>query len=157
VISISEMQPGEELDVSSMVMKVFNQFVAYEYNDEGRKTFLSFVEPKRIKSDFDKGNIVLVAKYSGKIVGIIEIRNDSHIALLFVSSEYHKQGIAKALRAKVMDLCITRVSDLEEFTVNSSTFAIPIYKKMGFSICGEKQTKDGIVFTPMKLKIRMSS
>ena len=62
MISISEMQPGEELDVSSMVMEVFNQFVAYEYNDEGRKTFLSFVEPKRIKSDFDKGNIVLVAK-----------------------------------------------------------------------------------------------
>ena len=50
MISISEMQTGKELDVSSMVMKVFNQFVAYEYNDEGQKTFLSFVEPKRIKS-----------------------------------------------------------------------------------------------------------
>ena len=151
------MQPGEEVDVSSMVIKVFNQFVAYEYNDEGKTTFLSFVEPKRIKSGFNKGDIVLAAKYSEKIVGIIEIRNDSHIALLFVSSEYHKQGIAKALWVKAMDLCITRVSSLEKFTVNSSTFAIPVYKKMGFSICGEKQTKNGIVFTPMKLKIRMGS
>lgn len=35
-------------------------------------------------------------------------------------------------------------------TVNSSRYAISIYKNFGFEATSEEQQKDGIIFTPMK-------
>jgi len=150
---ISVMRPGEERDISSLVVKVFNEFVSSEHGDEGLKTFLSFAEPDRFSSDVENGCIVLVARVSKKIVGIIKIRDNSHIGMLFVDPAYHKRGIAKSLWAKAREICLSRKSSLIRFTVSSSTYAVPIYEKMGFSVHGIKQTKDGIVFTPMICRV----
>ncbi len=35
-------------------------------------------------------------------------------------------------------------------TVNSSRYAVPIYKNFGFEATSEEEQKDGIIFTPMK-------
>ena len=39
-------------------------------------------------------------------------------------------------------------------TVNSSPYAVDVYKKLGFVIEEDEQTVDGIRFTKMKLEIR---
>jgi len=40
-------------------------------------------------------------------------------------------------------------------TVNSSRYAIPIYKKLGFEKIDEEKEKDGIKFTPMRLVLKI--
>jgi predicted GNAT family N-acyltransferase len=38
------------------------------------------------------------------------------------------------------------------FTLRSSLYAVPIYKRFGFSESGPVGTKDGISFQPMELR-----
>ena len=41
-------------------------------------------------------------------------------------------------------------SSNDEFTVNSSPFAVPVYHKLGFVDTNTEQLTDGIRYTPMK-------
>lgn len=149
-IEISFMTLGEETEISELVIKVFDEFVAPEFTPEGIENFLSYANPERIRSDFEKGNTILVARHSGAIRGVLEIREGSHICLLFVDRPFHKQGIATKLWREAKRICLDSDPSISEFTVHSSTYAIPVYEKLGFSKNGEKQCRDGIVFTPMK-------
>jgi GNAT superfamily N-acetyltransferase len=89
----------------------------------------------------------LVAEYGSGILGVIAIRDDSHVYHLFVQSDAHRRGIARALwehaRAR---------SAATAFTVNSSIFAVPAYERLGFTAVDVPQTKDGLVFVPMEYR-----
>jgi len=43
---------------------------------------------------------------------------------------------------------------LEELEVNSSPYAEHIYKKLGFVKTEDKQEQDGIIYIPMRYKIK---
>ncbi len=152
-LEISPMKPGEETEICKVVLKVFDEFVGPEFSLEGRRNFKIHASPERIQSGIEKGNTLLVARESGKIRGVLEIRNSSHICQLFVDKEFHGKGIAKNLFKEAKR--IRRIADpsITEFTVNASTYAIPVYKKLGFSITEEKLTRDGMVFTPMRAPV----
>lgn len=79
------------------------------------------------------------------MAGIIATRNNgNHIALFFVNSKYHRQGIGRKLFEVVV-----QNSTGEKITVNSSPYAVKVYKKLGFVPDSEEQIVDGIRFTPM--------
>ena len=58
------------------------------------------------------------------------------------------QGIGKKLFLEAV-----RRSKTNIMTVNSSPFAIPVYKKMGFYETDSEKEKNGILFTPMMYNI----
>ena len=58
---------------------------------------------------------------------------------------YQKQGIGKQLWEYLKEN-----SSNDEFTVNSSPFAVPVYHKLGFVDTNTEQLTDGIRYTPMK-------
>ena len=66
---------------------------------------------------------------------------------IFVKGEYHRQGIGR----KLIEIVIKN-STSDSITVNSSPYAIEIYKHFGFSVMQEEQITDGIRYTPMLLK-----
>ncbi len=39
LINISEIQTGDELNISLMIVKIFKEFIAYEYNEDGQNVF----------------------------------------------------------------------------------------------------------------------
>jgi len=67
---------------------------------------------------------------------------------LFVDDRYHKNGIAKNL----VSLSIKRAK-VTDIGVNSSPYAVDIYKKMGFEQLDEEQEREGIRSIPMKKSI----
>ena len=152
-IDISPMMPGDETEISELVRKVFEEFVGPEFSREGRRQFMSHADPERMRSDFYKGNTLLVARQSGKIRGVLEIRDNSHICMLFVDRHFHNKGIAKQLWQEAKRIHLAADPAITEFTVNASTYAIPAYEKLGFYKSGEKKSKDGFVFTPMKWSV----
>jgi len=151
-VDISSLTPGEETIVAELVGRVFDEFVAPEYGEEGRHTFATYIEPHRIRSDYDKGGILLVAKHAGHIIGILEMRYRAHISLLFVDAPYHRQGIAGKLWQVAQQISLSNDPTITEFTVNSSTYAVPIYEKLGFVEKTRQVTRNGMTFVPMKLK-----
>jgi GNAT superfamily N-acetyltransferase len=77
--------------------------------------------------------------------GVIAIRNGSHLYHLFVRSEAHGQGVARALweHAKAQ-------SGQSRFVVNSSLPAVPVYERFGFVVKDAPQSGNGLVFVPME-------
>ncbi len=76
------------------------------------------------------------------------MRNASHISMLFVKKEFHRQGIAKTLLKYMISQTNTNA-----ITVNSSPYAVPIYHRLGFVDTDSEKTVDGIRFTPMHLEV----
>lgn len=151
---IAEITPECLDEAISLVNRVFEEFVAVDYSEVGRKTF-AYIIHKR--DDMAKalacGEKKLWGFFDGeKIIGVIGIRNGSHIALLFVDKAFQHQGIAKKLFMTAVDYAKNN-SAAEKITFNSSPYAVPVYEKLGFSKTSESLEKDGIIFTPMEFWI----
>ena len=150
---ISIMNIEELGETMSLVKEVFDEFEAPFYTKEGIENFYKFANYENIKEKLNKSIQIFVAKDNNKIFGMIAIRDYSHIALLFVKKEYHKQGTATKLMYTAIEYCKQNNSSLKNITVNSSPYAVEFYHKKGFKDIDKEQTVNGIISTPMRLKI----
>ncbi len=129
---------GEAL---SLVWRVFQEYEAPDYTRQGVDEFYKSIHDE----DFLSMLSMFGAYVNNKLVGIIATRNmGTHIALFFVDGKYHRQGIGKKLFQKVLEH-----STASRVTVNSSPFAVPVYRKLGFLDTDREQTVNGLRFTPM--------
>ena len=144
-IIIREMRENELDEVINLVLDVFMKYEAPDYSEEGINSFKEFVLDK----EKIKNLKILVAEVDGKIVSMIAVRNNTHITLLFTHENYHRKGIAR----KLFEIVINSLEKGTTITVNSSPYAVEVYKKLGFVIEETEQTVDGIRFTKMKLEI----
>ena len=145
------MKPGEESAVVDHVLNVFDEFVAPRYSDEGIAEFRRFVTTDAMSGRLKEGNLVIVAESGRRIIGVIEMRDNSHIALLFVEKSFQRKGIAKELLQRSIEICKQRKPDLQKITVNSSPNAFTAYQKIGFKGVEDEKVVNGIRFTPMAL------
>jgi GNAT superfamily N-acetyltransferase len=129
----------------ALVERVFMQFEAPDYTAEGIATFRTFIhDPEAVAALTFYG-----ATVEEKLAGVLATRGNSHIALFFVEPCFQRQGIGRALFLAAKAACST---DL--MTVNSSPYAVEIYRRLGFVPISSEQMKDGIRFTPMKYVIQ---
>ena len=143
------MRRGEEERVCALVGRVFNEFVAPDYSPEGVEEFFKFAAPAALRNRDGDTHIVLLAEEKTELAGVLEARDCKHISLLFVEKGFHRKGIAKELLRLAIRECRKRLPDLRSVTVNSSPFAIPAYRKMGFLETGPSREVNGIIFVPM--------
>lgn len=135
-----------------LVWRVFSEFVAPDYCDEGVAEFKKTIAAENFAVKVKKGEFRLWGAFdNGKIVGAIAIREPIHITLLFVDKQYHRQGIARTLFKTA--LSAANISNKEFATVNSSPYALEAYKRLGFTPTDAEQTANGIRFIPMRYKI----
>ena len=151
------MEPGEEAEVIELVSMVFNEFVAPLYSNEGVSEFMKYLRVDELTERLKAGNFVLLAKSDAGIIGVTEIRDNNHIALLFVEGSRQKNGIGTRLLKMAIETCKARNPDTRRITLNSSPNAVNIYEKLGFYITESEQVKNGIRFVPMRLEISNSS
>ena len=137
---------NEEMkEALDLVWKVFLEYEAPDYTEEGIKEFKrtiddnSWVNNRDFYGAYDENN---------KILGVIATKDNNHIALFFVDGKYHRQGIGRKLYDKVKSL-----NKDNFFTVNSSPYAHEVYKKLGFIDIDKEQCIKGLRFYPMKINI----
>lgn len=124
-----------------LVLSVFMQYEAPDYSEQGVQTFIDFIHNKESMDALE----FYGAFKNKEIVGVIATRNNgNHIALFFVDGKYHRQGIGRKL-FKI----VTQRSTGQKITVNSSPYAVEIYKKLGFVPDSDEQIVEGMRFTPM--------
>lgn len=146
------MKPGEEKPVIDLVISVFDEFVAPEFSSEGIEEFKKYADAEALAHRANSGSFIIIARNGSNPVGVIEIRDYNHVAMLFVSKQFQRQGIARALVRKAIEICLRRQPDLHKITVNSSPNSIHAYEKMGFISTSDEQISNGIRFIPMELK-----
>ena len=152
-IKIEPFQKGQEFEIHQLIKKVYDEFVAIDYSDEGNQFFYDWIQPNRIAERQKKQNNLMVAFIDNRIVGMIEIRENKNISLLFVDKKYQGFGIAKKLFQESLKTCIQRDPNIDMFYVHASPFSIPIYKKLGFVEAGTMQEEQGIKYLPMEMEI----
>ena len=139
-MKINKLVEQEILQALKLVWTVFLEFEAPDYSEQGVQTFKNYIADKTIMSKLE----FYGAFVDDELLGIIAMRNKSHIIMLFTKKEYHRKGIAKALFNYVLG-----ITDSKIITVNSSPYAVEIYHKLGFINTENEKEIDGIKFTPM--------
>lgn len=143
----------EWADAMQLAWNMFLIYEAPEYSTEGIKNFQDFIKDPILKKMFISGQYQTFGAFIGHtIIGILGVRNRSHISLLFVDQEYHHQGVATALLKRLFQYAKTEMG-IHEMTVNSSPYAVGFYHKIGFMDLGKEITTDGIRFTPMLISL----
>jgi GNAT superfamily N-acetyltransferase len=144
----------EELDNAfSLIWNTFSEFVAPDYSKEGIDTFrVKFIESKDFKEHFKSGEQIMYGAYSKeKLVGVVSISENNHVSCAFVDKEYHRKGIASKLFSEIIS--ILEEKQAERITLNASPYAVPFYHSIGFKDLNVQQNFNGILYTPMELKL----
>ncbi len=140
-MEIRVLNPDERPQALALVSRVFAQFEAPDYTQQGIDTFFAFLaNPEQVSALTFFG-----AFLKDELVGVIALRGTSHISLFFVDARHQGKGVGRALFHAAQAACTEC-----EMTVNSSPYAVGIYQKLGFHPLSGEQVTDGIRFTPMK-------
>lgn len=137
-------------DAMALAWKTFLQFEADCYTIEGVRNFEDFITDSTLYRMFVMGVYQMFVALDGKkIVGMLTLRNNSHISLLFVDEKYHRQGIGRALVEYLREYLLSEAG-VEKVTVNASPYGVAFYHKIGFKDIRPEEKKDGIIYTPME-------
>jgi len=149
-ITIRKAKVTDSTEISSLISRNAQSLLSDDFEDDGLAFFLNAVSERSIRDYMEQGFRYLVALERHEIVGVIAIKDYRHMFHLFVDKAYHKKGIAKLLWDTISRDSIEQ-EKIDKFTLNSTSYALPVYRRWGFNIAGERQTMHGISFTPMVL------
>ena len=138
--------------ISKLVRQLSAKYIANEFTAEGRETLLNSMTPAAIEKYIQTGFRYHVAEVGGQLVGVVAVKDNSHLYHLFVAENYQRQGIASGLWRLAKQACFEEENP-GEFTVNSSKYAQKVYETLGFVAQSGPQDKNGVIFIPMKLTI----
>ena len=146
MIEIRQLLNKEKDEALLFVKKVYIESKDESYSEKGIETFYNFVDNKEITKSFK----VYGAFEDNVLKGVIATdKRKRHINLFFVDKSSQAKGIGKKLMSIIIDH-----NENSFITVNSSRYAVPIYKNLGFIKTEEEKEQDGLKFTPMKLTLK---
>ena len=141
-MEIRKITQSELPEAMTLVWQVFLEFEAPEYSQEGIDEFKRTIDSQLAAMTLD----IYGAYERDSLLGVAATRNaGSHISLFFVKTEYHGQRIGRKLFEHIKRLCKDGC-----ITVNSSPYAVKIYRKLGFQDTDTEQLTNGIRYVPMK-------
>lgn len=142
---------ASHVDIEQMVRLV--KSLAFYYLDNPNAELPLWLKESLTKEAFEirvssSDYLNFVYEEEGSVIGYISVKQPGHLYHLFVAEEFQGRGISRLLWNYVL-----RNSECKTFSLRSSLYAIPVYKKFGFSESGPVGTKDGVSFQPMELRI----
>jgi ribosomal protein S18 acetylase RimI-like enzyme len=134
-----------------LICTLAKKFITPEFSTPAREDFLSSNNGNSVEQNIKSGFTYFVATDSKQLVGVVGVKDNSHLYHLFVAEQYQGMGLARRLWGKAMDEC-KRLGNRGNFTVNSSNNAVDVYEKLGFERTGPTAEKDGVFFNPMEYR-----
>lgn len=137
-------------DAMDLAWRTFLKYEADIYSEEGIRNFEDFITDTTLHRMFTMGVYQMFVALDGiKIIGMITLRNRSHISLLFVDEKYHRKGVGSALISYLQEYLLMQTAT-DKVTVNAAPYGVAFYHKLGFRDIGPEEVRDGIRYTPMK-------
>ena len=118
---------------------------------EGAELFLQSISEAAIHGYVTAENFrYQVAESEGQLLGVVAVRDNSHLYHLFINPAFQGHGMARQLWQLARAQAV-HAGNRGRFTVNSSLGAVPVYERFGFVVSGPTVAKHGISFQPMVL------
>lgn len=132
---------GDAADISALLVSFQSDLV--DPAASGADEFLASVSTEAVRTHLASPDYSFLVAHDGKLVGIIAIRERSHVSHFFVDRAHQRQGVGRRLwelaRAQVM----TSGHD-GTFTVIASINAVPVYARFGFRVTGSPMQLHGV-------------
>lgn len=136
--------------ISALIGSVMHHLTLHP-DGAGAERFIETMAPPAIAQAISAPNMRYLAGFdAGCLAGAVALRDNRHLFHLFVAPAFQRRGYARRLWDVVRDEAIES-GNPGYFTVNSSIFAVPLYKTLGFRATGERTEMNGIAFLPMAL------
>ena len=87
-----------------------------------------------------------LARADGALVGLVGMRDGTHLHHLFVAAAFQRQGLGRRLWDHARAYLAAGRGPL---TVNASRNAVTAYRRWGFEATGPEVQQHGVAFTPM--------
>ena len=142
---VRRLAPEEIPAALELCWRVFLEFEAPEYSPEGVAAFRASLDDKERTRRLN----FYGAFDGGQLVGVLCMRPPQHIGGFFVDAAYHRRGIGRRLFEAVR-----QDYETQAFTVNSSPYAVEVYRRLGFTPTDTEQLTDGLRYTPMRFEER---
>lgn len=148
---IREANAADADAISRLILPLGEKFIACDLLPEGARALLDSFQCSAIISYFEAGYRYHVAEEDGRLVGVVGVRDNSHLYHLFVDEDYHRQGVARRLWNAARQAA-NDAGNAGRFTVNSSPYAVPVYRRLGFVETGPADCTKGVVCVPMAME-----
>ena len=133
-----------------LALRVFMEDDSQDYGPEHTQRMRISIEERIANLDiYLPGNrlIFVALDDNKKVIGIIETYGNNRISLMFVDSEYRRQGIATELmRRMVHEL---KIRGFDKIVLNSSPNGLLFYRHFGFTIIETEKNINTPWKTPM--------
>jgi GNAT superfamily N-acetyltransferase len=150
---ILDVNPDQVDDIVAMIQTAFDRFIAPGFKNEGNEYFRRFIRPADLQERFALGSVMLTARWGGQLAGMIEVRDGTHIALLFTDERFQQRGVARSLLRAAVARCREHRPELDKITVNAAPSAVTVYERLGFVAIDGPQEKYGVRFVPMEKRL----
>lgn len=132
-----------------LALRVFMEYDSQDYGPEHTERMRLSMEDRIANPDiYLSGNrLMFVALDNKKVIGIIETYGNNRISLMFVDSEYQRQGIATELMRRMV--CELKIRGFDKIVLNSSPNGLPFYRHFGFTIIETEKNINTPWKTPM--------
>jgi len=156
--SVSERQPtlrpatpDDAPRIAQLIASLRSQ-LTFDAQADGSREFLVSMEAPALRANLEAPNFShFVAEQDGELLGVIAVRDRSHLFHLFVAAQRQGQGLSRKLW-NLARLHAEAQGASGEFTVNSSPFARAVYERFGFRATAPPTTKHGVTYVPMRLE-----
>ena len=151
MISIRRGKIQDVAKVSSLLLELSEEFIAAEFSETGKQNFLREFTAEKIAEKMSADNFRFhLAEDDGDLIGVVAVRDNTHLFYLFVAKSHQKRGVSRVLweRAKSESLPFNNSG---VFTVNASNYAVKAYERLGFVLKGATQETKGVLYNPMEM------
>ena len=126
----------------------FCKAVAPDYEKQGVTAFREFIKPARLSEAVEREELQFFGCFGAEgMEGMLALKEQMHVSMLFVKGEYQGQGVGSMLLAQAEQL--GRQHGAQRLTVNAAPSAVGFYANRGFVPQGPEQVQEGMRFTPM--------
>jgi len=116
-MNIREATPGDAESISKLLSELSAKYITKKFTVDGAEHLLASMNLDAIKKYIHSGFKYHVAEIDKQVVGVVGIRDNSHLYHLFVAEKYQRKGIARKLWQLAMEACLAN-GNPGEFTVN---------------------------------------
>ena len=148
---IKKAELGNAEEIGELIAMLAQEFITHEFTPKAQRHFLASNDGESVKEFMKIGFSYHVAIDAGRIVGVVGVKDNSHLYHLFIDIPYQGMGLARRLWQVAMDDCISN-GNSGIFTVNSSNNAVGVYENFGFVPIGPMQNDNGVFYNPMELR-----
>lgn len=146
--------PGCMLEEAlALVWEVFSDCESENLSQEALDEFWERIDYEYMLQRAGDGEIRFWGAFDDDyLVGVCAMRDLSHVELLYVDSDYQRQGIATNLLKHAFIDCRELDETIRRVTVNATPYSRGFFLKQGFTATAPEQRVNGLTLIPMALE-----